>query len=191
VPSTDSEPLLRIEYRRANVGAFWALGIATLFVVLGMTASAAGVTAPWQTASAVSAAALLPGIVWRPWFEKGIRLWNGSTRLLARFLSAYILRVTYWLLLAPLGASRSSLDLKASAANRSWIERGHGTDADRVESVSRSSSHRKELDQGLRAFVGTSGKGWAAGLVPLMVLLELLRVTRPDATPPGSTYTLY
>ena len=80
-----------MEYRRANVGAFWALGTTMLFVVLGVTASAIGVTAPWWTASSIVAAVLLPGIVWRPWFEKGVWVWNGCMHFLAIFLSAYIL----------------------------------------------------------------------------------------------------
>jgi len=194
VPSTDSGPSLRIEYRRSNIAAFWALATTVLFVVLALAASAIGVTAPWWIASSVVAAILAPGIVWRRWFEKGIWLWNGGTYYLARFLSAYILRVSYWLLLAPLGASYSALDLNASASDRStWIARaqGTGTDIDTKDSASRSLSHRKESGQGLRAFVRTSGNGWAAALVPLIFLLELLRVTTPDATPPGSTYTLY
>jgi hypothetical protein len=190
VPSTDVAPSLRIEYRRANVAAFWILGGLTLYFVLGAAGTLAGARAAWTLAASVVMALLLPGVVWRAWRERGIWVWNGCMHYLCIALSAYILRVTYLFLLAPLGASYSSLDLSSAKGQRSeWIKRQHATD----EAVSRrgSGAHENALHQGLSAFARTPGNRWALGLFPLIFLLALLRDTRQEATPPGSTYTLY
>jgi hypothetical protein len=182
--------VLTVEYRRAHIAAFWLVGGATLFLVLGVAGIAIGTAAPWSFAASIVAAILLPGLVWRQWFERGVWVWNGCTHRLAAVLSAYILRVSYVFLLAPLGFARSSLDLAHSQPDRSrWIERRHGTD-DR-SAVRESISSRDALHHGLLAFARTPGNRWATGLFPLVFLLALLRDTREEATPPGSTYTLY
>jgi hypothetical protein len=161
----------------------------TLFVASSIVAIALGAPAPGRVAAAVAAAVLLPGVVWRAWFEKGIWLWNACTYFLARGLSAYILRVSYLCLMAPLGLSPSSIDLSPSAPHRSrWVERPAATGG--KASVGRALSPREELHHRLHAFVRTPGNGWAIALFPVF-LLGWLRHTTQEAAPPGSTYTLY
>ena len=190
MPSTDSVHSLRLEYRRATVAAFWLLGSTILFLLFGAAGTAIGAQAPWRVAASIVAAMLLPGVLWRPWFERGVWVWNGCVHRLAAALSTYILRVTYVFLLAPLGVCSSSLDLSSSQLDRSrWIKRPQGTD-DRV-SGRQSVSNGEGLQHGLPAFMRTPGNGWAAALIPLVFLLGLLRDTRQEATVPGSTYTLY
>jgi hypothetical protein len=189
VPPIDSAPSLRIEYRRAYITAFWMVLATTLFAGSSLVAIASGMQAPWRVSAAVVAAFVLPGVVWRPWFEKGIWVWNGGTYFLAAALSSYILRVCYLLLLTPLGASSSALDLRASAAHRSrWIERPAARDdrTSRGDELSR----REELHDGLNAFARTPGNAWAIALFPVL-LLTWLRHTSQETAPPGSTYTLY
>ena len=188
--STDSAHSLTIEFRRASVVAFWVLGVATVFLAVGAARTAMGATAPWQLGAWIVAALLLPGLVWRPWFEKGIWAWNGSMRILALLLSKYILRVSYFLLLAPLGVSYSSLDLSSPLPHRSrWIERRRGSDG--PASARQASAYQPGLRHGLDAFVRTPGNRWAVSLLPLVFLLALLRDERQEATPPANTYTLY
>ena len=178
--------LLTIEYRRASVAAFWLVGSATLFLILGMAGSALGSAVSWSIAASIVVAIVLPGLAWRPWFEKGVWLWNGCVRRLAAALSAYILRVSYVCLAGPLAASRPSLDLGRSQVDPSrWTERRDRKD-----------SHGSGLQQDatrhdLAAFVQMPGNRWATVLFPLVLLLALLRDTNQEATPPGSTYTLY
>jgi hypothetical protein len=177
---------LRIEYRRANIAAFWALGAVALFVIVGAAGVGIGAAAPWRVAAVVVLLALLPGVVWQSWFERGVWLWNGSMRYLAGALAAYILRVSYFLLLAPLGASDSRLDLRSARSRRSrWLETPWQTD-ERVSLSSRSETHH-----GLHAFVRTPGNAWASVLFPLVFFLAALRDRKQEATPPGTTYTLY
>ena len=188
--STESVPLLTVAYRRANVAAFWLVGAATVFLLLGVAGIAVGAAAPWRFAASIVAAILLPGVASRQWFEKGVWVWNGCTRRLVAVLSAYILRVTYIFLLAPLGSSRSSIDLTHSQPDRStWIERQRGMDG-RL-SVQGSVPPRDASHHGLLAFVRTPGNRWATALFPLVFLLALLRDRGQEATIPGSTYTLY
>jgi hypothetical protein len=188
VRSTESASLLMIEYRRASVAAFWLVGAAMLFLVLGTAGIAIGAAAPWQFAASIVTAILLPGVVWRQWFERGVWVWNGCTRRLVAVLSGYILRVSYIFLLTPLGASRSPLVLTLSQPDRSrWIERPHRTD----ERARGGVSPRDGLHHGLLEFVRTPGHLWATALFPLVFLLALTRDRRQEATPPGSTYTLY
>jgi hypothetical protein len=177
-----------VEYRRASVAAFWLVGTAMLFLVLGTAGIAIGAAAPWQFAASIVTAILLPGVVWRQWFEKGVWVWNGCTRRLVAVLSTYILRVSYIFLLTPLGVSRSPLVLTPPQPDRSrWIERQpHRTD-ERARVV----LQRGGLHHGLLEFVRTPGNHWATGLFPLVFLLALIRDRRQEATPPGSTYTLY
>jgi hypothetical protein len=176
---------LRIEYRRANVAAFWLVGSATLFLIVGMAASALGSAAPWSIAASIVVALVLPGLAWRSWFERGVWLWNGCVRRLVAALCAYILRVTYVLLLGPLGASRPSLDLGRSQVDPSgWTERRYIKD-------SQGPGSQEAARHDLAAFVQMPGNRWATVLFPLVLLLAMLRDTNQEATPPGSTYTLY
>jgi hypothetical protein len=189
VPSIDSAPSLRIEYRRAYIVAFWMVLATTLFAGSTLVAIASGAQSPWRISAAVVAVLVLPGVVWRPWFEKGIWVWNGGTYFLAAALSSYILRVWYVLLVTPLGASSSALDLRAPAAHRSrWTERPAAKDdrTTRGDALSRP----EELHEGLNAFVRTPGNAWAIALFPVF-LLTWLRHTSQESAPPGSTYTLY
>jgi len=177
VPSIDSAPSLRIEYRRANIAAFWMVLATTLFAGSSVVAIASGAQAPWRVSVVVVTASVLPGLVWRRWFENGIWLWNGCTYFLAAALSAYVLRVSYLLLLAPLGRTSSSLDLSSPRGRSRWIERPDGM-GDRTSA-------------GLNAFVRTRGNAWAAGALLPILLLRWLRHTSHETSPPGSTYTLY
>ena len=67
---------------------------------------------------------LLPGLVWRPWFEMAVRAWNKGVRRCAVTLRAYVLKVGYYLLFAAVGRTGSSLDLVLRDPEISrWIPR--------------------------------------------------------------------
>ena len=82
-----------------------------------------GARAPWAWGVG-GVGLLLPGLVWRPWFEIGVRTWNKGVRRCAVILRAYVLKVGYYLLFAAVGRTGSSLDLELREAEISrWIPR--------------------------------------------------------------------
>src|SRR5262245_4331816 len=107
VPWISALPPLTIGLRRAEVIAFWTVAIGVLVLFLGLTAKAWGSTAPWSWAGS-GVVVLFPGIVWRPWFEFGVRGWNKGVRWLTAAMRAYVLRVCYYVVLNSVGQTGSA-----------------------------------------------------------------------------------
>jgi hypothetical protein len=194
VPSTSSAPSLTIGFRRAELTAFWIVTCVLSSILIGLVALAVGARMPWAWA-AIGLCLSLPGLVWRIWFEIGVRAWNKGVRLLTGALRRYVLRVCYYLLFAAVSRTGSSLDLRLGKAEVSrWVPRGcQKTGGDRAPQ-----SGPIGTDIGTKhsvfAMTGSSrhtGHAWTVCLMPVMLLLKLLRDEERESAPPSATYTLY
>lgn len=189
MPSTEPRPSLRLSYRRADVAGFWILSTTALALSLVSMAAALGSQTPWAWGAAGGAVLLLPRLVWPPWFDTGIRAWNGLARRSTAALRTYVLKVCYHTLFAAVGRSGSALELLLPQASASrWIRRDR--------SVSSPDAALRDQDgtqwyHGLLACARTTGNRWVVCLLPLVLLLILLRDEQQESVPPGSTYTLY
>jgi hypothetical protein len=188
--SIDRIPALTVSYRRAEVAGFWILGIVVVWLSIGVTAAAAGVRAPWTWGTTAALVLVLPGLVWHPWFETGVWLWNGSVARIARGLRMCVLAAGYYILVAAVGRSASSRNPAISQSHPSgWFVRTPGVP--RPDHTHLLPPGRPGSDQGLEAFARIPGNGWAVTLAPILFLLTLLRDDQQENAVPGSTYTLY
>jgi hypothetical protein len=189
VLSTRSAPPLTIAFRRADVRAFWILSTAACSLALGGGAWLLGAAAP-RIWAAGGLAVLLPGLVRPEWFNLGIRAWNKGVRISRAALRAYVLKVVYYLLFAPLGWGGSALELRLGQSEISrWISRaGHKKsfgDCDRLPGAGGWWGH--ELLMSARSL----NTAWQICLMPAVLLLLLLRDETAENTVPSNTYTLY
>src|SRR5262245_32125141 len=99
---------LAISYRRADVAGFWIVGSALVWLMIGLIATGLGVRAPWAWGLAAAAALALPAVVWRPWLETGVWVWNGSVRKAAAILRFGLLAACYYILLPLVGLPGST-----------------------------------------------------------------------------------
>ena len=173
--STEQSPLI-ISLRRAEIAAFWVLSAAVLSAALGIAAAALGAVQPWLW-GAGGLCVLLPGVVWRPWFEWGVRGWNKGAKLLAAPCRQYALRVGYYTVFAVVGAAGTTLVASRPDARSRWVAR---------------SDERWDEGQTLGMSFGSGRNAWTICLAPLVLLLRLLREDGKEAAaPPSATYTLY
>lgn len=167
--------------------AFWILTTTVLCLGIGVVSWALGVKASWGWA-ATGLTVLLPGAVWTPWFEIGIRAWNKGVRLTVPLVRAYVLKVSYWVLISSVGRASSTLDLSLGSTDRSrWIPRGPRRD----EIGGDGPFPRHQPASGLVAWAWCRGKTWRLSLLPVMLLLTLLGDEAEQSGPPTGTYTLY
>jgi hypothetical protein len=191
VPSTNVQPSLTIALRRAEIKAFWIVLVIFLSVALGLGSAALGARLPliWAAAALI---VLLPGLVWRQWFEMGVRGWNKGIRLAATAMRAYVMKVCYYLLFGLVSKTGSlSLDpvLGSPKASR-WIPRARPLASPQDQGALAAGD--ESWGQGLFAFARTSpSKVWMITLLPVLLLLKVLRDEEQDSAPPLSTYTLY
>jgi hypothetical protein len=180
---------LTIAFRRAEVRAFWALATAAFSLALTLSAAAFGARAPWVW-GVVGLALPLPALIWSRWLEIGVRAWNKAVRSGAALLRAYVLRVGYYLLVAAVGRTGSSMDIGSRNAGGSrWISRSRHDlefgDCDRQAAADGGSGG------GFLAPVRSLGKAWQLCLLPVLLLLSMLRDEGQESAMPSSTYTLY
>jgi hypothetical protein len=168
-----------VSYRRAEVAGFWIASTVVVWLAIGLTAAALGARAPWTWGTAAAVAVVLPGLVWRPWFETGVWAWNGAVRRLAGGLRMCVLAAAYYILVAAVSRSASSRQPARFPLDSSGWRR-------RTESTPRCDDLRS-----LRDFIRAPGNRWAVTLVPIVFLLTLLRDEEQNGVLPGSTYTLY
>jgi hypothetical protein len=177
MPSIERLPPIALEYRRAHLVAFWIVWAAILWLAIAAGLSAAGARGGWAAGASGAALAIVPGLVWRPWFELGVRLWNGVTWRLAAALRRYALAIVYFVMVAPVAACGSPIGESLPRTRTSgWRTRAELGFADPA---------------GLAAFARHSGRGWAFCLMPAVLLLSVLRDDAEAAAPPAGTYTLY
>jgi hypothetical protein len=187
---TSALPPLTIGFRRAEIAAFWTVATAVLFLVLGLTAKTLGSTAAlsWAASGIV---VLFPGIVWRPWFEFGVRGWNKGMRWLTAAMRAYVLKVCYYVVFNAVGQTGSALDLAARENDVSrWIRRNEGS-GEGFGFLHRTDGAGWGGEQSLLALARSPGRAWLVCLMPVVMLLMLLRDEAQDSSLPSSTYTLY
>lgn len=189
MPWTSALPPLQIGFRRAEIVAFWTVATAVFFLVLGLTAKTLGSTAPlsWAASGIV---VLFPGIVWRPWFEFGVRGWNKVVRGLTAAMRAYVLKVCYYVVFNAVGQAGSALDLAARDDVSRWIRRNKRS-GEGFGFLHRTGSAAGGHEQSLLALAGSPGRAWLVCLMPVVMLLMLLRDEAQDSSLPSSTYTLY
>jgi hypothetical protein len=182
-------PLLTISYRRADVAGFWTVGTFIIVLSIGWGASGFGAQAPWGWALAAAAALVVPGLFWRPWFDRGVWVWNGVVQRVARIMRYWMLAVCYYVLFPAVGLTGSTFSRVSRGRGSSWHPRNLETSLH--DTIGASSEAVGEPDLGLMAFCRTRGNAWALTLRPIALLLLLLREERQDHVVPGSTYTLY
>jgi len=106
--------------------------------------------------------------------------------VLAPALRAYVLRVTYGLLIAAVGRTGSSFHAATPDGQRSmWMPRSAG--------ISHEADARRALLEDAswyRAAARASGS-WTMCLLPVVLLLRVLKTEELEDTPPSATYTLY
>jgi len=168
--------------------AFWILATGALTGVLGLSAAALGLRAPWAWGTA-GVCVMLPGLVWTPWFELGVRAWNKGVRLSTAALRAYVLRVCYYLLFGAVSRAGSSLDLVLGQEKSRWVPYPRSEQESRdALAAERGTGGR---NHGLVAFAGRPGNAWEIFLLPVVLLLRLLREGQQESAPSASSYTLY
>jgi len=186
VHSTSPAPSLRLSFRRAEQTAFWMLATGILALAVWVLAAAFGAWRPWAWGAGAAAGVLLPRLLSPQYFELGIRVWNKLMRVLAPALRAYVLRVTYGLLIAAVGRTGSSFHAATPDGQRSmWIARSAG--------ISHEADARRALLEDAswyRAAARASG-WWTMCLLPVVLLLRVLKTEELEDTPPSATYTLY
>lgn len=198
--STKGSPSLIITFRRAEMTAFWILTTAGLCAGLVCVSWALGAgAAPWIWAAGLGL--LLPGAVWTPWFEIGVRAWNKGVRVSLPILRAYVLGVAYYLLVCPVGWAGSALDLSFGTRKSRWIPRDpHEVQEDTATSEVKSLPHMLDgvrrspipwRESGLMTLVLNSEKALTLSLLPVVVLLRILSADEHDSGLPHGTYTLY
>lgn len=180
-------PLPTLTFRRAHVAAFWIVLLAMIAVMLGLGAALLGARAPLAWAAAALLAAL-PGVVWSRWFEIGVMAWNKLVRESSTALRAYVLHVSYYLLVVPISRAGASLNLKLGSAETSrWVARP--SEARTI--TDRAGQDRPWWGSSLMEFARTPGNGWAVCFLPVVFLLLLERDEWREGAPPAATYTLY
>ena len=190
MPWTSALTPLTVGFRRAEIVAFWTVGIAVLFLFLGLTAKTLGSTAPllWAASGLV---VLFPGIVWRPWFEFGVRGWNKGVRWLTAAMRAYVLKVCYYVVFNSVGRAGSALDLATREDDASrWIRRNDRS-SEGFGLPHRTGSAAGGHGQSFMGIARGPGRAWLVCLMPAVLLLMLLRDEAHDSSLPSSTYTLY
>jgi hypothetical protein len=187
VPAPDRP--LTIAFRRAEIRAFWVLLTAALALVLAVSAAAVGARAPWAW-GALALVLPLPALVWPAWLETGVRMWNKGARSGAVVIRAYVLRVGYYLMVAAVGRTGSSMDLGRRSEDISrWISRSR-------HDLAFGDCDRQAAGDGwwggeFLAPARSLGKAWQLCLLPVLLLLVMLRDEGQESAVPTSTYTLY
>jgi hypothetical protein len=178
-------PSLMLSYRRAEINAFWTLGVTTFSVVVWQLAETFALPRAWAWGAGAAAAALLPGLVWTLWLETGIRAWNKLMRMSAAWLRNYVLTVSYYMVIAVVGRGTVPVDRVFSLDGRSqWLPR--------TAETPQSSNYSEQL-QSYPAGLRESGARtkWAVCLLPVVWLLKVLKNETLESEPPSATYTLY
>jgi hypothetical protein len=175
--------LLTLRYRRAEVAAFWTLATVVLCLLIAGIAAIAGAPSRW---GAAGLGVLLPGVFTPAWFDLGVRAWNKITLVTAHLLSAYVTRVSYYVLFGALaGAAFRRPVVSATGADTSrWVARLQHDVRSRLLASER---HERQLG----AFPADRAHLWAFSLAPALLLLKLLGDEREPDGPPSGTYTLY
>jgi hypothetical protein len=189
MPWTETISPLTIGYRRADVLAFWALGVTAVVIAAAVVAWAAGLAPVWPWAAGAAAVLLVPGLFWPRWFETVVWIWNGGSRRLAAWLRAYVLFVTYTTIIGLTGQARGSTRVMTEPveAVRGWHRRGRIV----ARSPRLADADERDREQGMKAVASLSGQPWVHALTPVMFLLALLRDEYAGDDPPANTYTLY
>jgi hypothetical protein len=184
--STSSAGRLSVSFRRADVTAFWFVGVACVAAVTSLLAYAGGARHPWSWGGVAGVILVAPGALWPAWFECGVWVWNGSVRRLRAMVRRYALRVTYFMLFPLLRLSGRRGRLTQSD---SWWLAVDSPEPQRLIALAATTGGGWYLE--LVEMARAPRHRWVLVLVPLLFLLHLLAEPDSDAVPPTSTYTLF
>lgn len=188
--SIETRPPLTLSHRRAEIVGFWVVAGAICALSFWSAAAAARLAPAWRWALGGVALLVAPGVVWRPWFGEAIRVWNGMSWRVAALFRRYVLLVTYYVLIAPLGAQAAREAAPERQPVSGWVPIGEaapGTDAGRSAAAPPHGGWRHDL----RTLSDRPGREWVAHLWPMVYLLNLFADEYQETAPPSGTYTLY
>jgi hypothetical protein len=155
------------------MAGFWIVMAMLAGAIAGTWAVVEGARAPWAWGLAAAAVLLAPGLLWPPWFERGVWVWNGCTRRGATVLRSWVLTVCYFTVVALVGRAGSPMSTSTRGPRWTRLEIDPAREARDVLALCRW-EHR-----------------WALALVPVLALLAVLSEDQSESAPPSSTYTLY
>jgi hypothetical protein len=103
------------------------------------------------------------------------------TRVGARWLAAYVVRVCYYVLFVAVARTRSDVDLRHTGVGSRWIAR---------DAITQGGEWRG-LHGALLGCAKRNGHTWMILLLPVAWLLAALRTEEQEHALPFSTYTLF
>ena len=171
--------------RRSHLTAFW-LGLhAAAFVAAGLLGLGLGIPGAALGIAVLLAGTLALGLIRRDTVLFFYRAWNKAAQVVARLGQGWILAVTYYLVLTPIGRAGSRLDL-ASSPGSMWrpYRAGHA-------SANGTAEPRAGWARRLAREARGRDRAWWIGVLPLLVILSLFASRSGDEDVPSNIYTLY
>jgi hypothetical protein len=169
------------------IGAFGALliGVISLFFP--------GMQQPWSLAAALGFVVSLAGLVRPKIMSWPYRVWNKLAVEFGRCASLAVMFVLFYVVLATVGRSGSSLGLaRPVSAESLWVPR-RSLPPDAYKAQHSQASRPRQKDRHFSPFVSwaiQSGNFWARALLPFIFLLAVLGDAE-DQQVPTEIYTLF
>lgn len=176
-------------YRRAWLRGFWVGMTLLMLLSSSVVLWIAGLSRWLPVALAAAVAVLVFGLV-RPYaVSKPFRAWNLMVRYFSKWSAAYVSGVCYYTVIVPLARLWSARNRRQMDVY-GWTPRGSGSAEPTGEKAAGLHGGSGQVKDYV-AWARRSGNGWAAALLPFMLVLSL--TAEDDMVPevPADTYTLY
>ena len=171
--------------RRSHLTAFW-LGLhAAAFVAAGLLGLGLGTPRVAVVVALLLTGTLALGLGWGDSVLLAYRAWNKAAGVIARIGQGWILAVTYYLVLTPIGRAGSRLDL-ASSPGSTWRPYGAGHASGNGTAEPRAGWARR-----LAREARGRDRAWWLGVLPLLLIMSLFASGSGDEDIPSNIYTLY
>ena len=169
----------------------WSLAMAAVALILGcgiglLTGS---ISAP-LVAGPISLGVILVGVLRPGAMRLPYRAWNRLTRVYAGLVRGWTIAVCYFVVIAPASRFGSSLELDSSGRSRWRPKSPLALDAYGSEHAGPSRNRGRGWIRTLRSWSMTSGRSWAASLLPFLIVLSWLEAPEEHRVP-SEIYTLF
>jgi hypothetical protein len=183
---------MKIPLRRGTIAAFWTVVVCVFAFTGAACAAVLGASLWWIWGLGAGILLLLPGLLWPPWLEYGVRAWNKGSRTLGATLRALTLRLCFYFVFLFVARPGSSFQLGLDSKRESmWKARAETSGGVWECPVPRTTARPRWLVELLRS-TRQRGNRWMVVLAPFILTLMLLEgEDQEDTAPPASTYTLY